>query len=585
MDNLNPEFLYPELSKQSDLFIQLMRALSTHLRPAPYPYGLLTLRLLGKLGGKNRRVLREPMDVCEPRKFEEAASHFLVECSWAIPDNGVAASEGNADGVPALDEEAAASESFPLPLPLERCVEMLKLVASSYKSETSTKLESSKKDAPAVEFTWKESKKLWDAQIEKIDLLPYCMDVVEQTKRSQAEAALIVLRSTLVLLIDVEKCDLDEIDISGIGNIDEGSESHNAVEMDSSIGLETASSDAKSHSSQLQNIGRGLMFGCCIDSVRDEAMALLKGLYTHLLLVVMSYQKSLVRIDANGSAIVHQSSAEEGKESTDSQLDLFEGELGALKPFGYFDQAGPLRHKADPMTLNSSLAQFLTESSQRSIKVGLEILKFVLDLPQRLRPKVDDSDGGQSQTRPHFAGLDRGSLMFLENMLSKLCEQCISTDWNRREGIYEGICAIVERLGPEWSRKYEIELMNVALFSVKSAPREMSAAAIRAFQFLVQVCSGLYGIPKLQASGEGSLVWDILAVTGDKDEPTRPPDKKTDSPATSNDPVFRPSEEVLHILITEMASTKQIVRYVPRLCFQWLSVPSMVKSKFVYLVL
>ena len=55
---MNPEFLFPELSKQKDTFVSLMKALSIHLRPAPYPYGLLTLRLLGKLGGKNRRVLR-----------------------------------------------------------------------------------------------------------------------------------------------------------------------------------------------------------------------------------------------------------------------------------------------------------------------------------------------------------------------------------------------------------------------------------------------------------------------------------------------------------------------------------------------
>jgi hypothetical protein len=59
VDNLNQMFLYPELSKQADLLSSLMRSLSRHLRPAPYPYGLLTLRLLGKLDGKNRQFLRD----------------------------------------------------------------------------------------------------------------------------------------------------------------------------------------------------------------------------------------------------------------------------------------------------------------------------------------------------------------------------------------------------------------------------------------------------------------------------------------------------------------------------------------------
>ena len=37
---------------------ELMTALSKHLRPAPYPYGMLALRVLGKMGGRNRRFLR-----------------------------------------------------------------------------------------------------------------------------------------------------------------------------------------------------------------------------------------------------------------------------------------------------------------------------------------------------------------------------------------------------------------------------------------------------------------------------------------------------------------------------------------------
>jgi len=37
---------------------ELMSALMRHLRPAPYPYGMLGLRVLGKMGGRNRRFLR-----------------------------------------------------------------------------------------------------------------------------------------------------------------------------------------------------------------------------------------------------------------------------------------------------------------------------------------------------------------------------------------------------------------------------------------------------------------------------------------------------------------------------------------------
>jgi hypothetical protein len=64
VDNLNPLFLYPEMSKQSELFSTLMQSLSSHLRPAPYPYGLLTLRLLGKLSGSILSIHNRSLTRC-----------------------------------------------------------------------------------------------------------------------------------------------------------------------------------------------------------------------------------------------------------------------------------------------------------------------------------------------------------------------------------------------------------------------------------------------------------------------------------------------------------------------------------------
>lgn len=105
VDNLNPLFLYPEVSKQIELFAKLMQALSRHLRPAPYPYGLLTLRLLGKLGGKNRQFLRFPMELSS-RSESNHAMH--VECSW----------------------KHAGERAHPikLPLPIESCVKLLRQI-------------------------------------------------------------------------------------------------------------------------------------------------------------------------------------------------------------------------------------------------------------------------------------------------------------------------------------------------------------------------------------------------------------------------------------------------------------------------
>ncbi|XP_020600148.1 LOW QUALITY PROTEIN: transformation/transcription domain-associated protein-like [Phalaenopsis equestris] len=58
IDSLNPDFLEPSMSSvMSDVIL----ALWSHLRPLPYPWGTKALQLLGKLGGRNRRFLKDPL--------------------------------------------------------------------------------------------------------------------------------------------------------------------------------------------------------------------------------------------------------------------------------------------------------------------------------------------------------------------------------------------------------------------------------------------------------------------------------------------------------------------------------------------
>lgn len=58
VDSLNPDFLEPSMAYvMSDVIL----ALWSHLRPAPYPWGGKSLQLLGKLGGRNRRFLKDPL--------------------------------------------------------------------------------------------------------------------------------------------------------------------------------------------------------------------------------------------------------------------------------------------------------------------------------------------------------------------------------------------------------------------------------------------------------------------------------------------------------------------------------------------
>ncbi|XP_072974683.1 uncharacterized protein [Typha angustifolia] len=58
IDSLNPDFLEPSMA---NVMSEVILALWSHLRPLPYQWGTKALQLLGKLGGRNRRFLKEPL--------------------------------------------------------------------------------------------------------------------------------------------------------------------------------------------------------------------------------------------------------------------------------------------------------------------------------------------------------------------------------------------------------------------------------------------------------------------------------------------------------------------------------------------
>ncbi|GMH24561.1 hypothetical protein Nepgr_026404 [Nepenthes gracilis] len=70
IDSLNPDFLEPSMA---NVMSEVILALWSHLRPGPYPWGGKSLQLLGKLGGRNRRFLKEPL----PLECKENPEHGI----------------------------------------------------------------------------------------------------------------------------------------------------------------------------------------------------------------------------------------------------------------------------------------------------------------------------------------------------------------------------------------------------------------------------------------------------------------------------------------------------------------------------
>ena len=542
MDNLNPEFLFPELSKQSHLFVRLTKALSMHLRPAPYPYGLLTLRLLGKLGGKNRKVLRDPIDVCDPSSVKEYIQSIGIDCTWALSETST--DEMQIDKA----ESDSGKTSFTLQIHLERCVEILRRASQCQKHEKevkSSKSSDTEDDGSRSALLWKDSEKLWDSDFEKTDFFPFCINVIGETRENQVEAATTVLRSVLTRVVQLDKFDPKTIDINSEKSVNEEATDH-VVER--SFDMQASSSALRAYNKDLEMVGLGLMFGCAIKPVDKDALAYMKGLMTNMFMIVLSHKMHFVRVDANGSTLHHMDDMEDDG--------FVEEALGSLKPFGYFEQTGPLQHMTNPMTLNNSLAEFLSQSCPETINVGLDLLKHLLLLNEHL--SADSSNTSKDGDRMESLDLNIGSVYFFENLLRVLVEKCVSCHWNRRDGLYFGICTLIESLGLTWGKKYESEIMYVAFFSLKSVPKEMSVGTLKAFQFFVRVCSGLYGRPNFDTTGTNSFVFDILSGTGASKS-----SEETDSSKASSLP-SSPCNSVFQAVIMEMASTKQIVRIASR---------------------
>ena len=230
-------FLYPELSKQVDLLSMLMRSLSRHLQPAPYPYGLLTLRLLGKLGGKNRQFLRDHTFLPLVTGKDEVKYYRndlfvpwlqVTDCSWKV----------------ASDTDESGMESFSLPIPLNHAVRMLKTLAltepllngaSAPNSNPDNSDQQSENVTPkqaipgkkAIEWGSQGGKDLWDcADFDKIDFDAYSKKVMVDTKASQASAALTVVESAM-------KCYLRRGDrsTSKVEGVTEGDASHDSQQV------------------------------------------------------------------------------------------------------------------------------------------------------------------------------------------------------------------------------------------------------------------------------------------------------------------------------------------------------------------
>lgn len=401
-----------------------MQSLSLHLRPAPYPYGLLTLRLLGKLGGKNRQFLREPMPFIEVNGLSVTTRSYST-CSWSRVEE--------------VGEMSDASITMTLPLPITECVEILRSIA----------LQPSVNEKGRLENIYRRSDSfLWECKIEELDFVKSSHEIVTGVENDQAAASFTIVSAAMKKRFDRDTSsenDKNEVICSRDDNF----------------------------------LCLGLFYACMIDSTCEGAWALVKS--------------TVMAIDCG--------------------------------------------------IIADSLCQVLSQPSSRATSVGMAMLDFLLD--GKLIKNLANRDS------------------LCQALVCVLCDACCSSSWERQSGLQDALRSLTSTMGGEWSRKYEVRLINATLQPVKTVPRELTEASVCALRVFIMMCSTLYGERWTLLDGGTNIVRDILSSKKETDwsDDIDGGEKSELTGLQATNTIIFPCDAVFKITVYELTSPQQLSRY------------------------
>ncbi len=417
-----------------------MLALTSHLRPAPYQYGILTLSLLGKLGGKNRRFLQEPMDVTQSKE-NDLDSRFDLNCRW--------------DSLP----------TFKLMLPIQRAALVLEhmsiLECSSCHREST--------NAHGLQNLLSE-----DLQVEKFNLSEYKNKTLNESRRDQSLSALVIVRAALSSILEK-------------GNFVRLTEKKFKEGKDISLRL-FIQQNRPSGTKTMKLICRGLFHASTISSTQEQGLLLLHGLSFQMIQTVANAREDVRRSHNDEDSMKGQK--HEKRNSSMQHAHVAGGKLQPLLPFGCFSFVGQLKTRQYCLVLNETIPEVLKSRNDEEVKLALEIMRKIVNCSKAFDEEVSNNSNetAKAKSPSHLSC----SEIFVENMLYHLCHTCLASEWQERGGIFDGIIYLMQLMGKEWSIQYEVELIHVAIFCIKDQPQEVANAEKEALLFFFQVISSLY---------------------------------------------------------------------------------------------
>jgi transformation/transcription domain-associated protein len=334
----------------------------------------------------------------------------------------------------------------------------------------------------------------------------------------------------------------------------------------------------------LGNIIKGLFYATSQSHLKTEATTLIKGLALRMILIVHRNSDCIVRVDAGGRVFTGKITNDvpialslknmQNRDIAHSPIELTtaSAKLGPMEPLGSFKFIGRLQNAIDPFVLCKSLVAVLCEENSDWHAAALQIMDDIVEMLHQLCKQTSLGEN------TFFSDSGVGAVV-LENLLLYLSQSCFSQPWNLRIGPYSAILRLCHSMHSGWASKYQDLLMHTALFSVKDSPREIPSASRYSLTFCIKVFTLLYGAPLGSGDTSGVIISDALTVCSSYElESHLNHDSKLPAPAEASRMDIPSgdiaqgktstaiSQSVLSMLVAEINSTKNILRFASRHC-------------------
>ncbi|OQR95529.1 phosphatidylinositol kinase (PIK-L3) [Thraustotheca clavata] len=535
VDNLNPDFLYPIMTSQERLLTEIIEALNSHLHPPPYPYGELAMRILGKIGGRNRQFLTDAIHVEHKSTNIDGAN---VQLKW----------------------ENDALLVLPLEPHIDHVSSLLKQYANrhkSAKSETPPPRHDSSSATTVPEDTIDEGDipESVSMVLEKDDktlaLEAGTVQSVHATVLDQKLQAFSFLKHVLAVILRIDELDFSTISYVGCQPPTPLESKSIAVDLEecysSTCNYPTPSKEKVIAEQFVLKKVLQTLFECVADvDLATNALEIMRSICILFTTTVVSHshRKSpnpeILQTLVKAAILPGSRGLSPGRMlGTSARLEVYREAYYGLP---VMDENIAL--SLDPFVLFEVIVDVLSDSDDRVVDVGRQALSFVLDTALA----VCDNDAVKM--------CDQGGAL-----LNGICEVCTHTcydksSWRNKLGGARGLALLIEKLPPHWCRENEISIVRSLLFVLADHPTEVTAGvseeAGTTFIALLRKCHDQFSsVPKMNDIDMLDIIEETksdLAI--DIDTPT--------IPITPNLSDY--NIELLLLLISELLSSSTPVR-------------------------